>query len=46
MRSAIKDSFLDVRAVLENNSTVIIEMQVANVAGFGNPVVYNAAKIY
>jgi len=42
----LKDSFLDVRAVLDNNSTVIIEMQVANVAGFGNRVVYNAAKIY
>ena len=42
----LKDSFLDVRVVLDNNSTVIIEMQVANVAGFGNLVVYNAAKIY
>jgi len=41
----LKDTFLDVRAVLDNKSTVIIEMQVANVAGFGNRVVYNAAKI-
>nr|WP_293109543.1 Rpn family recombination-promoting nuclease/putative transposase [Okeania sp. SIO2F4] len=41
-----KDSFFDFRAVLDDKSTVIIEMQVANVAGFENRVVYNAAKIY
>lgn len=42
----LKDSFLDVRAVLDDKSKVIIEMQVANVAGFENRVVYNAAKMY
>lgn len=42
----LKDSFLNVRAVLDDNSTVIIEMQVANVAGCENRVIYNAAKFY
>ncbi|NEP45178.1 MAG: Rpn family recombination-promoting nuclease/putative transposase [Okeania sp. SIO2H7] len=42
----LKDSFLDVRAVLANKSTVIIEMQVASATGFENRIVYNAAKIY
>ncbi|NEP41470.1 MAG: Rpn family recombination-promoting nuclease/putative transposase [Okeania sp. SIO2H7] len=44
--NALKDSFLDVKAVLADKSTVIIEMQVANVKGFEKRVVYNAAKIY
>ncbi|MGB3510496.1 MAG: PD-(D/E)XK nuclease family transposase [Microcoleaceae cyanobacterium] len=34
----VKDSDLDVRATLDNNSTVIIEMQVINVAAFGKIV--------
>ncbi|MDJ0554436.1 MAG: Rpn family recombination-promoting nuclease/putative transposase [Microcoleaceae cyanobacterium MO_207.B10] len=42
----LKDSYLDVKAVLDNNSTVIIEMQVLNVAAFEKRVVYNLAKIY
>lgn len=44
--NALKDSFLDVKAVLADKSTVIIEMQVASVTGFEKRVVYNAAKIY
>lgn len=42
----MKDSFLDVKAVLNDRSTVIIEMQVLNVAGFEKRVLYNAAKAY
>ncbi|NEO53200.1 MAG: Rpn family recombination-promoting nuclease/putative transposase [Okeania sp. SIO3B5] len=42
----LKDSYLDVRAVLNNNSQVIIEMQVANVTAFDKRVVYNLAKTY
>ncbi|MGB3508185.1 MAG: Rpn family recombination-promoting nuclease/putative transposase [Microcoleaceae cyanobacterium] len=42
----LKDSYLDVRAVLDDNSQVIIEMQVASVTAFDKRVVYNLAKIY
>ncbi len=42
----LKDSYLDVKAVLDNNSNVIIEMQVLNVAAFEKRVVYNLSKIY
>ena len=42
----LKDSFLDVRAKLNNQTTVIIEMQVLNVVGFEKRVLYNAAKFY
>ena len=42
----VKDSYLDVRATLDHNSTVIIEMQVINVQAFGKRVLYNAAKTY
>lgn len=42
----LKDSYLDVKAVLDNNSTVIIEMQILNVAAFEKRIVYNLAKIY
>jgi len=42
----MKDSFLDVKAVLNDRSTVIIEMQVLNVVGFEKRVLYNAAKAY
>ena len=30
----VKDSFLDVKATLDNQTTVIVEMQVLNVLGF------------
>lgn len=41
-----KDSFLDVIAILDNGTKVIIEMQVANTPAFGKRVVYNVAKTY
>ncbi|NEO53202.1 MAG: Rpn family recombination-promoting nuclease/putative transposase [Okeania sp. SIO3B5] len=42
----LKDSYLDVRAVLNDNSQVIVEMQVASVTAFDKRVVYNLAKTY
>ncbi|MEQ9553681.1 MAG: Rpn family recombination-promoting nuclease/putative transposase [Coleofasciculus sp. G3-WIS-01] len=42
----IKDSYLDVKAVITGNKTVIIEMQVLNVLGFEKRVLYNAAKAF
>jgi predicted transposase/invertase (TIGR01784 family) len=40
----MKDSYLDVRAVLDDGQRVIIEMQVLNVPGMEKRVLYNAAK--
>ena len=42
----IKESYLDVKAQLNNGNWVIIEMQVLNVAGFEKRVLYNATKTY
>ena len=42
----IKNSFLDIKALLANGKTVIIEMQVLNVLGFEKRMLYNAAKSY
>ncbi|MFZ4626217.1 MAG: Rpn family recombination-promoting nuclease/putative transposase, partial [Rhodoferax sp.] len=42
----MKDTFVDVKAVLANGSRVIIEMQVLNVEGFEQRILYNAAKQY
>ena len=42
----MKDTFVDVKAVLSDNTKVIIEMQVLNHAGFEKRVLYNAAKNY
>lgn len=42
----MKDTFVDVRARLQQGQTVIIEMQVLNVEGFEKRVLYNAAKAY
>ncbi|HBB31391.1 MAG TPA: transposase, partial [Cyanobacteria bacterium UBA9273] len=42
----IKDSYLDVKAIITDNKTVIIEMQVLNVIGFEKRVLYNAAKAF
>ncbi len=42
----LKDSYLDVRAVLNDGSNVIIEMQVLNVPAFEKRVVYNLCKTY
>ena len=42
----LKDTYLDVKARLNNGTFVIIEMQVLNVQSFGKRVVFNAAKTY
>jgi len=42
----LKDSYLDVKALLDNGTSVIIEMQVINVAAFDKRVVYNLTKTY
>ena len=42
----VKDTYLDVKATLDNETTVIIEMQVLNVEGFEKRILYNAAKAY
>jgi len=42
----MKDSYLDVRAVLDDGQHVIIEMQVLNIPGMEKRVLYNAAKEY
>ena len=44
--NTIKDTFFDVKALLDNGSTVIIEMQILNVADFKKRVIYNLAKAY
>ena len=41
-----KNTFLDVKAQLANNTTVIIEMQVLNLEGFEKRILYNAAKAF
>lgn len=42
----MKDTFVDVKAILDDGSMVIIEMQVLNHEGFEKRVLYNAAKNY
>lgn len=42
----MKDMFVDVRAVDETGKHYIIEMQVLNVTGFEQRVLYNACKAY
>ena len=46
MLKGMKDTFVDVKAKLDNDTTVIIEMQVLNNEGFEKRVLYNAAKNY
>jgi len=46
MLKGMKDTFVDVKAVLDAGSHVIIEMQVLNTEGFEKRVLYNAAKKY
>ena len=46
MLKGMKDTFVDVKAKLDNDSLVIIEMQVLNNEGFEKRVLYNAAKNY
>jgi predicted transposase/invertase (TIGR01784 family) len=42
----MKDTYVDVKAVLSDNTRVIIEMQILNHEGFEKRVLYNAAKNY
>ena len=42
----MKDTYVDVKAILNDNTKVIIEMQVLNVASFEKRILYNAAKNY
>ena len=44
--TGLKDTYLDVKAKITGNKTVIIEMQVINVEAFTKRVIYNAAKTY
>ena len=43
---SLKDTYLDVKAVLTDGSIVVIEMQVARMSGFNKRVAYNLAKAY
>ena len=43
---SLKDTYLDIKAVLVDGSIVVIEMQVARIAGFNKRVAYNLAKAY
>ncbi|MEL6384796.1 MAG: Rpn family recombination-promoting nuclease/putative transposase, partial [Cyanobacteria bacterium J06626_18] len=42
----MKDTYLDVKALLKDGTQVIVEMQVLNVEGFEKRILYNAAKTY
>ncbi|GET41823.1 hypothetical protein MiSe_66370 [Microseira wollei NIES-4236] len=42
----MKDTYLDVKAKITGDKTVIIEMQVLNVESFEKRILYNAAKSY
>jgi predicted transposase/invertase (TIGR01784 family) len=44
--AGLKDTYLDVKAKINEGKTVIIEMQVLNVSAFAKRVIYNAAKTY
>jgi len=44
--TGLKDTYLDVKAKITGNKTVIIEMQVINVEAFTKRIIYNAAKTY
>ncbi|MCC3510071.1 MAG: Rpn family recombination-promoting nuclease/putative transposase, partial [Microcoleus sp. PH2017_17_BER_D_A] len=44
--TGLKDTYLDVKAKITGDTTVIIEMQVINVEAFTKRVIYNAAKTY
>ncbi|NER04728.1 MAG: Rpn family recombination-promoting nuclease/putative transposase [Okeania sp. SIO3C4] len=41
-----KETYFDVKAVLDNGSTVVIEMQILNVEDLEKRVIYNLAKAY
>jgi len=43
---SLKESYLDIKAVLSDSSIVVIKMQIAPMASFNKRVVYNLAKAY
>ncbi|NET56620.1 MAG: Rpn family recombination-promoting nuclease/putative transposase [Symploca sp. SIO2E6] len=43
---SLKDTYLDVKAVLADGSIVLIEMQIASMTAFNKRVAYNLAKAY
>jgi predicted transposase/invertase (TIGR01784 family) len=43
---SLKETYLDVKAVLADSSIVIIEMQIASMSAFNKRVAYNLAKAY
>lgn len=43
---SLKDTYLDVKAVLNDGSLVVIEMQVASMTAFDKRVAYNLTKAY
>ncbi len=43
---SLKDTYLDIKAILADGSIVVIEMQVAAMAAFNKRVAYNLAKAY
>jgi predicted transposase/invertase (TIGR01784 family) len=44
--AGMKDSYLDVQAILDNHTKVIIEMQVVHTPNFAERIVYNLGKSY
>ena len=44
--TTLKESYLDVKAVLADGSLVVIEMQIARVSAFSKRVIYNLSKAY
>ena len=43
---SLKDTYLDVKAILADQSIVVIEMQIASMTAFNKRVAYNLAKAY
>ena len=43
---SLKESYLDVKAILADGSVVLIEMQIARVSAFSKRVIYNVGKAY
>ena len=46
MIKGVKETYVDVKAILDDDTKVIIEMQVLNHEGFEKRILYNAAKNY
>ncbi|NEP79231.1 MAG: Rpn family recombination-promoting nuclease/putative transposase [Okeania sp. SIO3B3] len=44
--NTMKETYFDVKAVLDNGSTVVIKMQILKVEDFEKPEIYNLAKAY